>query len=261
MENRDLDTLARQAAGLIAEARHVVAFTGAGISTESGIPDFRGPGGIWKSFDPDDFTYQKFVHHRDTRLRWWQLFRERGLSTDIEPNRAHHGIRELDEMGKLDAVITQNIDNLHQKAGVPDGKVLEIHGNIRRTVCLGCGRSYRFEAIRYKLASGEEIPACEHCDGILKPAIVFFGEPLPESVFQEAIRRASYAEVFLIIGSTLIVHPAAEIPLEAVKGGARLIIINLSPTPLDSEADVRIDASAGEAMIRIIGWLKSISGG
>ena len=259
MEEESLDTLADRVAELIVGAKRVVVFSGAGISTESGIPDFRSPGGIWERFDPDDFTYQRFVRRPETRRIWWQLFRERGLSSEIKPNPAHYAIRELEQMGKLDAVITQNIDNLHQRAGVPDEKVFELHGNVLSTVCLGCGRRYHFEQIMGKLDRGEEVPDCESCGGILKPGIVFFGEALPEEVFREAGRRASRADLFLVIGSSLIVYPAAEIPLEALSSGAKLIIINLSPTPLDDRAAVLIKASAGETMTKVIERLRARS--
>ena len=131
MKGQNLDTLADRVADLIVDARDIVVFTGAGVSTESGLPDFRSPGGIWDRFDPDDFTYQKFVSRPETRRLWWQLIREGSLSTEIKPNPTHYGVAELDRLGKLDSVITQNVDNLHQQAEVPDDKVFELHGNIR----------------------------------------------------------------------------------------------------------------------------------
>ena len=242
----------RHAARRLTAARRVVVFTGAGVSTESGLPDFRSPGGIWDRFNPDDFTYQKFVSHRETRKLWWQLIHKGSLSAEIKPNPAHYAIAELERLGKLDAVITQNIDNLHQAAGVPDEKVFELHGNPRWNVCLDCGRRYPFEQVKIKLDEGEDVPQCQACSGILKPNIVFFGEMLPEGVFEAAARRAEGADLFMVIGSTLIVYPAADIPARACRSGARLVIINLSPTPLDYEATVLISAKAGETMARIM---------
>lgn len=252
MESKNLDTLAERVAALILAAKKVVVFTGAGVSTESGLPDFRSPGGIWDRFDPDDFTYQKFVSRPQTRRLWWQLIHEGSLSTEIKPNPAHYAIAELERLGKLDAVITQNIDNLHQTAGVPDEKVFELHGNLKWVVCLGCGQRYPFEQVKIKLEQGEDVPQCQACSGILKPNIVFFGEMLPEGVFEAATERAESADLFIVIGSTLIVYPAADIPARAHRSGAKLVIVNLSPTPLDYEAAVLIRAKAGEAMAKVM---------
>jgi NAD-dependent deacetylase len=232
LEEAKLDALAQEVAELIINAKQLVVFSGAGISTESGIPDFRSPGGIWSRFDPDDFTYQKFVADPESRRKQWRMLGEGHLTTEAQPNLAHYAIAELDEMGRLDCVITQNVDNLHQKAGVPAEKVFELHGNMQWAVCLSCGRRYPFEQIKLRLDDGEEIPDCEACHGILKPNAVFFGEQL--------------------VGSTLVVYPAAQMPVYAVQAGARLVIINLSSTPMDGEAAVLINAKAGEAMSRIV---------
>jgi len=237
---------------LIVSARKLVVFSGAGISTESGIPDFRSPGGIWERFDPDDFTYQKFVSDPEARRKQWQLLGEGHLTTEAQPNLAHYAIAELDEMGRLDCVITQNVDNLHQKAGVPAEKVFELHGNMQRAVCLNCGRLYSFEQIKLRLDGGEEIPDCEACHGMLKPNAVLFGEQLPYEVLTEAGNRSSGCDLFIVVGSTLVVYPAAYMPIYAVQAGARLVIVNLSSTPMDGEADVLINAKAGEAMSRIV---------
>jgi NAD-dependent deacetylase len=256
LEEQELDALAEKVAELIIQVKKVVVFTGAGISTESGIPDFRSPGGIWSRFDPEDFTYQKFVADPEARRKQWQMLGEGHLTTLAEPNAAHYAIAELDRMGRLDCVITQNIDNLHQKAGVPADKVFELHGNMQRVVCLGCGRLYPFEQIKLRLDAGEEIPDCEACHGMLKPNAVLFGEALPYEVLTEASNRSSSCDLFIVIGSTLIVYPAAYMPVYAVQAGAKLVIINLSSTPMDGEADVLIRAKAGEAMSRIVDRVK-----
>ncbi len=256
----NLNTLVDKVADLIINAKREVVFTGAGVSTESGIPDFRGPHGIWTKYDPDDFTYHKFVRDPEARRRYWQMFRERGLTPEIKPNPAHYAIAELDRLGKLDCVITQNIDNLHQRAGVPEEKIFELHGSVQWAVCLSCKRRYSFEQIKARLDKGVEIPDCEVCHGILKPQVVFFGEPLPEKVLAEATSRSSGCDLFIVIGSTLLVYPAAYVPTYATEAGAKLVIINLSPTPMDGQAAVLIRAKAGETMSRIIERVKEKMG-
>ncbi len=240
------------AVNLMKKASNIVAFTGAGISVESGIPDFRSPGGIWDRFDPDDFTYRKFVSDPEARRRQWQMLREGALTTKVEPNPAHYAIAELDRLDKLDCVITQNVDSLHQRVGVPDDKVFELHGNMQWAVCLSCGRRYPFEQIKARLDEGEEIPDCEACHGVLKPAAVFFGEPLPAKVLEGATARSYNSDLFIVIGSTLVVYPAVNMPICATNSGAKLVIINLSSTPMDQEATVVIRAKAGETMSRVI---------
>jgi len=257
----NLNILADRVAGLIIDAKRVVVFTGAGISTESGIPDFRSPGGIWERFDPDDFTYQKFVSDPVARRKHWQMLREGGLTTEAQPNAAHYAIAELDRLGRLDCVITQNIDNLHQKAGVPDERVFELHGNMQWAVCLRCGRRYPFARISIRMEGGEEIPDCEDCHGLLKPAAVFFGESLPEEVLRAAASRAANCDLFIVIGSTLIVYPAAYMPVYAVESGAKLVIINLSATPMDEQAAVLMRTRAGEAMSMILQRVREEVGG
>ena len=182
------------------------------------------------------------------------------MSTEVKPNAAHYAIAELHRQGKLAAVITQNIDNLHQAAGVPDEIVFELHGNLKRATCLRCGREYDYTEIRDKIEGTEDGPQCRNCGEVLKPNIVFFGEALPEAGFNAAVRTAETADVCIVIGSTLIVYPAADIPLRALQAGARLIIINLSPTPLDHQANVVINARAGETMRRIMDKLAGNQG-
>jgi NAD-dependent deacetylase len=252
MDNQDLETLTDKVADLVIESRRIIVFTGAGISTESGIPDFRSPGGIWERFDPDDFTYQKFVSDPESRRKQWQMLREGMLVGGAEPNPAHYAIAELHQLGKLDCVITQNIDNLHQKAGVPDDRVFELHGNMKWAVCLDCGRRYPFGDIKPRLDKGEEIPDCEACQGMLKPDVVMFGEQLPGQVLNEASHRAYRCDLFIVIGSTLVVYPAAYMPIYATSAGAKLVIVNLSATPMDHQAAVLIKAKAGETMSKVV---------
>jgi NAD-dependent deacetylase len=256
MEEQNLDFLAEKVAELIINARKLVVFSGAGISTESGIPDFRSPGGIWSRFDPEDFTYQKFVSDPESRRKQWRMLGEGHLTTEAQPNPAHYAIAELYQMGRLDCVITQNVDNLHQKAGVPADRVFELHGNVQRAVCLSCGRLYPLEQIKARLDKGEEIPDCEFCHGMLKPNAVLFGEQLPYDVLTEATHRSSNCDLFIVIGSTLVIYPAAYMPVYAVQEGAKLVIINLSSTPMDGEAEILIQAKAGETMSKIVDKVK-----
>jgi NAD-dependent deacetylase len=256
MDSRDLAARIGKIADLILESRKLVIFTGAGISTESGIPDFRGPGGLWTRYDPDDFTIDKFLNNAESRRKQWYIFKESLMTGKAAPNAAHIAIAELHRIGRLDCVITQNVDNLHQKAGVPDDKVLELHGNMKWAVCLECRKRYPFEEIKARLDAGEDIPICPNCGGTLKPDVVMFGEQLPYKVLEEAGRRARSADLFIVIGSTLVVYPAAYMPAYAVESGARLVIINLGDTPMDREATVLVSAKAGEAMAAIVKKVK-----
>jgi len=257
METKDLDYLVDKVAALILKSGRVVVFTGAGISTESGIPDFRSPDGIWTKFDPDDFTIQKFMSSERTRRMQWQMMAEGGLLKDAAPNKAHVAVAELEKLGKLTCVITQNIDNLHQKAGNSADKVFELHGNIKFVRCMNCGRRFPVEEILIRVEK-EEIPDCQFCSGILKPDAVFFGESLPQKALNDATKHSRNCDLFIVIGSTLVVYPAAYMPMYAVESGAKLVIINLSPTPMDGKATAVISAKAGEAMENIVGQVKNL---
>ncbi len=243
-------------AELIRGASRVVVFTGAGVSTESGIPDFRSPGGIWTRFDPEDFTIEKFLSSPETRRKQWRILLEGGLFANASPNAAHYAVVELERMGKLVCVITQNVDNLHQKAGNDPSRVFELHGNMNRLRCLGCGAVCRLESVLEMHADSPDVPACGRCGGILKPDVVFFGESLPFQALSMANERAAHCDLLIVIGSSLVVYPAAYIPLYAKKSGARLVILNRDETPYDADADVVIRAEAGEGMSRILAALK-----
>ena len=243
-------------AQLIIQSKKAIVFTGAGISTESGIPDFRSPGGIWSRYDPEDFTIQKFLSGPAARRTIWKMSVEGGLLTEAEPNLAHHAIAELHQLGKLDCVITQNIDNLHQKAGVPEDKVFELHGNMQWVVCLSCARRFPMPEVLQRIKDGMEVPDCPDCQGILKPDAVFFGEALPQDTLRGAIRRAQNCDLFIIIGSTLVIYPAAYIPTYATEAGAKLAIVNLTPTPFDHHAAVVTGGKAGEIMSRVMGKVR-----
>ena len=243
-------------AQLIRESKKTIVFTGAGVSTESGIPDFRSPGGIWSKYDPEDFTIQRFLSSLDARKTLWKMSAEGELLMEAEPNPAHCAIAELHQLGKLDCVITQNIDNLHQKAGVPEDRVLELHGNMQWVVCLGCHSRFPLLQILQKVKGGTEVPDCPDCQGILKPDVVFFGEALPQDAFCEAARRTQKCDLFIVVGSTLTVYPAADIPIYAGEAGIRLAIVNLTPTPLDHYATVAIQGEAGDILPRVMERVK-----
>jgi NAD-dependent deacetylase len=185
----------------------------------------------------------------------WKLLAEGGLTKNVQPNAAHYAVAEMHELGKLDCVVTQNIDNLHQIAGVPDDKVFELHGNMQYVRCLSCRKRFPMEEIVARLAS-EELPECESCKGILKPDAVYFGEMLPQAVLSEASRRANLCDLCIVIGSTLIVYPAAYIPEYAYSAGAKIVIINIGYTPMDSQAAVRVEGKAGEVMSRVMNHVR-----
>ncbi len=221
-------------AKMIASSTKIVVFTGAGISTESGIPDFRSPGGIWDKYDPNELTYQKFLTLQTSREKYWE--RQKNLWPIIaaaKPNAGHMAIAELHRMGKLDCVITQDGDGLHQRSGVPQEKVIELHGTWTRALCLKCGNKYPSELIQPRLEAGEKVPLCEKCGGILKPDVIQFGQSMPVKETSEAQQRAAVCDMLLVCGSSLVVYPAAEMPLIAKEQGAKLVIINLMDTPHD----------------------------
>lgn len=251
-----MDENINKVAKMIAKAKKVVVFTGAGISTESGIPDFRGPGGLWTKYSPDDFTIDKFLGSYAQRKKMWQRLREGGFMEDVLPNAAHYAIVELEKMGKLFALVTQNIDNLHQRAGSNPDLIRELHGNMQRLVCLDCRTLYPIAILKEQYADSDNVPACEYCRGILKPDVIFFGEALPQQTLAQAIRDAEECDLMIVIGSSLVVYPAAYVPAEAKRAGADLVIINRGATELDSLADVRIDAAAGKVMEKILERLK-----
>lgn len=249
-------------ASMVIESKKIVVFTGAGISTESGISDFRSPGGIWARFDPDEFTYQKFLSSEVSREKYWEF--SKSLWPKIagaKPNRGHYAIAELHHLGRLDCVITQNIDGLHQKSGVPEEKIIELHGTLEWVICLECGRRYPREEIQKRLELGEKVPRCEGCGGITKPATIAFGQPMPERETGEAGRRTAACDLFLVAGSSLVVYPAAQMPLIAKDSGAKLVIINLTPTPHDRYADIIINEKTGEALSQIVESVKAGLGG
>lgn len=236
-----------QLAQYIKEAKEIVIFTGAGISTESGISDYRSKGGIWSRFQP--VTIQEFLASEEKRKLYWQRKHELYASMrDAKPNAGHLAITELEKMGKLKGIITQNIDGLHHLSGSSANSILEIHGTNRQTICLSCGDLRPWQEAYEKLQRGIEVPLCDLCAGLLKPNTISFGQNLNTEVLNQSIAWANACDLILAIGSTLIVEPAASIPKIAKVNGAQLVIITMSETPLDSVADLKFSNSAGEIL-------------
>lgn len=239
---------------LLQGGRNIV-FTGAGISTESGISDFRSQGGIWDRFKP--VMYDDFMSSRKARIEYWrqksELYPE---LIEARPNAAHRSVYELYHMGLLQAVITQNIDGLHQESGIPDDYIIELHGNNRRVRCTHCGQISPLKAAHDRIAAGDPAPECE-CGGYLKPDTISFGQAMPVRKVETATRLSTECDVFIVIGSTLLVQPAALMPVYAKQNGAYLVIINLSVTPCNKICDVLITEKAGSAMSQILEQVKA----
>ena len=248
-----MKAMINQVAEWIAGSRGDVVFAGAGLSTESGIPDFRSPGGVWDRYDPEDFYFQNFLASEASREKYWQMATEMYEPMKrAQPNPAHLAIAELEALGKLDCVITQNIDGLHHKAGNSDEKILELHGTAMYVSCLSCKQRYDRDEIQGRIQRGVRAPRCDTCGGLLKPATISFGQSMPERETQEAYRRSAACDLFIVVGSSLVVQPAASMPVVAKRGGAKLVIINRDETPLDSMADVVISSQAGPTMSAIL---------
>ncbi len=229
---------------LINESDRLVVFTGAGISTESGIPDFRSKGGIWTKYKPVDF--RDFMADEEKRRESWRIkFATEKLMTEARPNKGHMAVVWLHRQGKLSSVITQNIDGLHQASGLPDDKVIELHGNSTYAKCLECHKRYEIEEIRNIFLPDETVPVCDACGGFIKTATISFGQSMPLPEMQRAEQVSTACDLFIAIGSSLVVYPAAGFPVIAKQSGAKLAIINRDPTELDRYADLVINAEIG----------------
>lgn len=242
------------AARWLAEARAVTVLTGAGVSTASGIPDFRGPNGLWTK-DPSAqrlSTLQHYVEDPQVRRRAWRTRRDSPAWT-ARPNAAHYALVDLERTGRLRALVTQNIDGLHQRAGSSPTGVVELHGTMFRAECLSCARQVPMAAALARVAAGEEDPACEVCGGILKSATISFGQQLRVDVLAAAVAAARTCDVFLAVGSSLSVQPAAGLCGLAQEAGARLVVVNGEPTPYDGSADAVLRGSIPELLPRLVG--------
>ena len=248
----DARELAARLAKLIREAQPCVVLTGAGVSTESGIPDFRSPTGIWSEFDP--LEYASIEAFRRDPAKVWSFYAPRfAMLTEAEPNDAHHALAALDEAGYVRAIVTQNIDLLHERAGSED--VIEVHGSIRTATCPRCGESYGLERVLELLAAADA-PACPACGEILKPDVVFFGELLAPGTIERAHELARRARLLLVVGSALEVYPVAGLPGETLSAGGELALVNRGPTPYDAQARLRLDASAGKVLPAVVAALR-----
>jgi NAD-dependent deacetylase len=236
---------------LLEASRRAVVFTGAGISTESGIPDFRSPGGFWSNNQP--IYFQDFLAWEEMRREAWRrkLAFEESFKA-AQPNRGHRAIAHLVKQGKVTGVITQNIDGLHQRSGVPEEKVIELHGNSTYAICLSCERRYELEPILAAFRIEEQPPECG-CGGLIKTATISFGQPMPVEAMQNAKRETEACDLFLAVGSSLVVYPAAGFPALAKQRGARLVIINRDPTELDYLADLVLNTEIGETLGEVTG--------
>ncbi len=237
---------------LIERARRAVVFTGAGISTESGIPDFRSPGGIWTKQAPIDFS--DFVKSEESRRESWRRrFAGDAVMRNAEPNRGHRAVATLVRRGKVGAVITQNIDGLHQASGVPADKVIELHGNTTYAHCLTCGARYEIEALRVAFERDGSAPRCTWCDGLVKTATISFGQQMPAEAMRRAEIETLAADLFITVGSSLVVYPAAGFPELAKHNGATLVIVNRDPTGLDALADLVVNRLIGDTLGDAVG--------
>jgi NAD-dependent deacetylase len=242
-ETSAIDHLAQ----LLATCCRAVVFTGAGISTESGIPDFRSPGGIWSKYKP--VMFDDFLRSESARRDAWRLkFRFDESLRAALPNRGHRAVAELVRREVVTHVITQNVDGLHQAAGVPDAQVIELHGNTTYAHCLDCGERHDLAPIRAAFLCDETLPICGQCGGLVKTATISFGQAMPEDAMARAAQATLACDLFLVLGSSLVVHPAADFPARAKREGARLAIVNREPTPLDSMADLVMHAAIGTAL-------------
>ncbi len=238
---------------LIREAKNILVFSGAGLSTESGIPDFRSPVGVWTKYDPSDFYFHKIISDEKARAKYWRMSSEMYLDMkDALPNPAHRAIKRLEDQGKLLVVVTQNIDRLHHKAGNSPEKIIEIHGTAFSVSCLSCGKKYDRDEIENRLSAGVKAPDCDDCGGVLKPETISFGQSMPHEKMTLALKHARDCDLCLVLGSSLVVYPAASVPQEASGNGARLIIVNRDETPLDARADSVIRASVTEVMKKMV---------
>lgn len=241
-----------EAINVVAQAERIIGFTGAGISTESGIPDFRSPNGVWSN--NRTVYFDEFVNNRADRIEYW---RQKAIAwpemRDAQPNAGHQAFFELERRGKLIALITQNIEGLHQRAGNSPEKIIELHGTTVEVECLRCHDRILMDEAVARIVAGDPAPECEQCGGLLKPATISFGQAMPVAAMRSAQQACHEGDVFIAVGSSLVVHPAASLPVLAKENGAALIIINRTPTPLDHIADLVVNEEIGMALPKLIG--------
>jgi NAD-dependent deacetylase len=247
--------VSEELAALIRENQPCVALTGAGVSTESGIPDFRSPTGIWAEFDPLEYATLGAFEADPEKV--WRFYAPRfSMLTEAEPNRAHRALAELEWRGLVKAVITQNIDLLHSRAG--SAEVVEVHGSIRTSTCPACAAQCALDDVLGLLEEGDGAPRCPGCGAVLKPNVVFFDEMLPEGAIDRAYALAREARLLLVVGSSLEVWPVAELPLVTLEAGGKLAVVNEGPTSVDGRAELRLEGKAGEVLGETVARLKAL---
>jgi len=251
MMAQDVEHATAELAEMIARARSVVPFTGAGISTECGIPDFRSPGGLWTKHAP--IPFDQFVASQEARDETWRRrFAMDETLSKAKPGRGHLALAALYHAGKSPGLVTQNIDNLHQASGIPADRVIELHGNTSYAACLECGKRYALSWVKASFDQSGHAPECTMCDGYIKTATIAFGQAMPAEAMRRAEELTLDCDLFLAIGSSLVVWPAAGFPLMAKRNGAKLVIINREPTDFDEIADLVINADIGTVLARFI---------
>lgn len=236
---------------ILRPAEQILVFSGAGLSTESGIPDFRGPDGLWTKVDPDDFNIARYVENRELRVRGWRMHLNGelwGARSTVQPNQGHMAIVRLHEAGRLAGVVTQNVDGLHHSSGLDDDMVAELHGNVRHSHCLSCQTRWDTETVLEWVEAGEDDPPCPVCGGIVKTGTIMFGEMLPESEVRQSSMFLAISDAVLVVGSTVSVWPAAEVVMRAATQSKPIVVINKGETEADHLAAVKIDAGIGEVL-------------
>ena len=242
---------AAKLAAMIEDARRVVVFTGAGISTESGVPDFRSPGGVWSKMKP--IYFDEFVSSADRRREaWTRSFAGTAGWVGAKPNAGHAAVARLVAAGKASSVITQNVDNLHQDSGVPADQVIELHGNASYATCLDCGLRHELAELKSLYQATGDLPACRVCGGLVKTATISFGQAMPREPMARAEAETLACDLFLVLGSSLVVYPAAAFPAQAKRHGARLAILNREPTEQDRIADLALHDEIGPVMSSVV---------
>ena len=250
-----MTTSVDEAVRALADADRILVFTGAGLSTESGIPDFRGPDGLWTKVDPDDFTIDRYMSNRELRVSGWRMHLQGelwGARSEVQPTDGHLAIVELHRAGRLAGVVTQNVDGLHHKSGLEDDVVAELHGNVRNSHCTGCGESWPTETVLRWVEDGAEDPRCPECGGIAKTDTIMFGELLPEDQMRLAGLFLAISDAVLVVGSTVSVWPAADVVMRAASQSKPVVIINKGETDADHIAAVKLDAAIGEVLPEIV---------
>lgn len=249
--NNDIES----AVVVLRPAARILVFTGAGISTESGIPDFRGPDGLWTKVDPDDFHIDRYRSNPELRKRGWRMHLDGelwGARSTVLPNPGHHAIKRIADHERLAGVVTQNVDGLHHKSGLTDDQVAELHGNVRDSHCVDCGLVWETEEVLGWVEAGDLDPACPECGGMVKTATVMFGELLPEREMGKAMQFLTMADAVLVVGSTVAVWPASDVVMRGALRSLPIVIINKGATEADHLAAVKLDAGIGDVLPEIV---------